>query len=108
MSDPDPYYEGPWWKDPEYHFGGAMMGLMLGLMGLGWYFVEEAQAAPLDSSDYELIVMDRADPRDPLAIKRFISVSDCRKERQWLMSLLERTNAHPTWIVCTKEGANGS
>jgi hypothetical protein len=91
-----------WYKDSDYQYGASMLVLIVTLITVLFIYTKEAQAS---TRDFELVVMDRGDPRTPLAIKRFISVSDCRSEREWLLSLLARTNSNPVWIVCAREGS---
>jgi len=52
-------------------------------------------------ADYELVIFDKTDPNVMLGYKRYISIYNCRDERQWLFTLLHRTEAKPVWIVCT-------
>ena len=102
--------ESPYEEDHrgDTAFGAiVLLGMALAL-GVMWFAASGIATAAVGNQDWYLAVMDRGDPKYPLAVKRFISFYDCRDEREWLMSLLDRTNANPTLIVCTQDDVSGS
>ena len=88
----------------DYAFGTCMLFVMAALMTALYVSVNEARAG---EGDTELTVVARSDTDQLLARKRFISVYDCRRERDWLFTLLARTGAEPVFIVCAPEQPNG-
>lgn len=87
----------------DYLFGAITLVVMVVFMGLMWMSLHPAEAqSPVDT---EMRILDRNDPRIALGLKRYVSMSDCRKDREWIMTLLTRVNASPTWVVCAPYGS---
>ncbi len=64
---------------------------------------KEAASAP-PQMDFYMKVFERGHDTDAvLAIKRFISLRDCRRERVWVLDLLDAMKQDTrVWITCTR------
>lgn len=53
-------------------------------------------------ADYLLAVWEKGVSRSqpPLATKRFIAFSDCRRERDFILHLVYATEGNEVWVTC--------